>query len=101
MTDIDHDVIMTEVLNVADAKRRFSELIDRVGRGEQFIVARRGTPVLALVAPDRVDESVDVRPGGILSLVGLFSDWPEMEDDLRAVVASRHLARDRDGPDLG
>ena len=38
-------------LSVADAKARFSELIERVGRGERFVISRRGKPALALVPP--------------------------------------------------
>ena len=47
------DVVMTSelvhVINVTEAKRRFSELIERVARGERIIIARRGTPVMVPV----------------------------------------------------
>ena len=45
---------LVHVMNVAEAKRRFSELIERVGRGERIIIARRGTPVMGLVSPNEV-----------------------------------------------
>ena len=34
-------------------KRNFRELIDRVGDGERIVIARRGTPVMAVVLRTR------------------------------------------------
>lgn len=94
---------MSETIGVAEAKRRFSELLDRVRRGERFVIARRGKPEVALVPPD--DAAVDrpERPLGFLSLVGLFSDWDEHEVDdmVRDMYAARLRAKDRPAPDLG
>ncbi|MFN8224468.1 MAG: type II toxin-antitoxin system prevent-host-death family antitoxin [Gaiellales bacterium] len=88
---------MTETLNVSEAKRRFSELIDRVGRGEQFVIARRGKPVVALVSPTRIAQEVE-RPGGVLSLVGLFADWDGFDEVMDDVVKSRARAGRRGAP---
>ncbi len=44
-----NDIMTDETLGVAEAKRRFSELIERVGRGERFVICRRGKPAVALV----------------------------------------------------
>lgn len=33
-------------IGVAEAKRRYSELADRVGRGEAFVIVSRGRPVV-------------------------------------------------------
>jgi prevent-host-death family protein len=43
-------VSMTELVNVQDAKARLSELLDRVERGEEIVIARRSRPVARLVA---------------------------------------------------
>jgi prevent-host-death family protein len=40
---------MTIQLNIADAKARLSELIDRAERGEDVILARAGKPVARIV----------------------------------------------------
>jgi prevent-host-death family protein len=40
-----------ESVGTAEAKRRFSEWVDRVGEGERFLVSRRGRPAVALVPP--------------------------------------------------
>ena len=100
MTFRSHDVIMTEVVSVADAKRRFSELIERVGRGERFLVTRRGTPVLALVAPDDVPDERPQKRGlmavwGILEGVEGADEWYE---DMQRIVADRQNQMPRDVP---
>jgi len=91
---------MTEVLSVADAKRRFSELIERVGRGERFVIARRGKPVLALGPPDDVPEEPPQKRGlmavwGILEGVEGADEWYE---DMQRIVADRQNELPRDVP---
>lgn len=89
-----HDVIMTEVVSVADAKRRFSELIERVGRGERFLVTRRGRAVLALVPVHEagVDEDAPPRKRGFLALMGVLEGAEgadEWYEEMQRVVADR------------
>jgi antitoxin (DNA-binding transcriptional repressor) of toxin-antitoxin stability system len=90
----------TEMISVAEAKRRFSELIDRVGRGETILVSKRGKPALALVRPDRVSESSPGRPLGLLSGLGALADWEDIDEFVKEIYASRRRARDREVPDL-
>lgn len=84
---------MTEVISVADAKRRFSELIERVGRGERFVVTRRGKPVLALVAPASVPEEPErPRKHGFMALWGVLEGIDgadEWYEEMQRVVADR------------
>lgn len=90
-----------ESLNVADAKRRFSELLDRVARGERFVVTRRGRPTAVLVPPTdgvRADEPERL---GLLAFVGTVEEWPEYDEIMRDVVASRRKAGARPAPDVG
>jgi len=97
MTSRGHDVTMTEVLSVADAKRRFSELIERIQRGERFVVARRGRPVLALVPADEAERTAE--PRGLLSLVGaLGGEGDEFYEIMMDVYRSRQKARSRPVP---
>jgi len=98
MTSSGHDVIMTEVLNVAEAKRRFSELIDRVGQGERFVVARRGKPVLALVPAHEAERFEEEHRVGLLGLLGLAADIEGFDEVMEEVVRSRRKARDRPAP---
>jgi prevent-host-death family protein len=91
--------IMTEVVSVADAKRRFSELIERVGRGERFVVTRRGKPVLALVSPSAAAEEPDhAGKRGFMALWGALEGIEGAEgwyEDVQAIVADRanHMPR--------
>ncbi|TAJ46825.1 MAG: type II toxin-antitoxin system prevent-host-death family antitoxin [Herbiconiux sp.] len=41
---------MTEMVNVQDAKTRLSEILARVERGDDFILARGGRPIATLRA---------------------------------------------------
>ena len=93
---------MTEVLTVADAKRRFSELIERVGRGERFVVTRRGKPVLALVPPsDGVREEEPPRKRGFLALMGALEGVEgadEWYEEMQRIVADRQNQMPRPMP---
>ena len=90
---------MAGVLGVAEAKRRFSELIERVQRGERFVIARRGKPVLALVPPELGGDEDEPRQYlGLAALAGSLADWPEFDEIMQEVVASRRHARDREVP---
>ncbi|MCI0343222.1 MAG: type II toxin-antitoxin system prevent-host-death family antitoxin [Planctomycetales bacterium] len=77
-------------INVADAKKRLSELLGRVSyRGEEFVIARRGRPVARLVP---------LRPAGqphLASLKGWLDDDDPFFEALDEIVASRarHVPR--------
>lgn len=91
---------MLETLGVAEAKRRFSELIERVARGERFVVYRRGKPAVALVSPKDVGERPRGRPLGLAAVAGALGDWEELEDVVKEIYAARRKARDRSVPAL-
>jgi hypothetical protein len=40
------------------------------------------------------------RPGGLIALAGLFSDWNNMEADIKDITASRLRAGQRAAPKL-
>lgn len=90
-----------ETLSVAEAKRRFSELIDRVQAGERFIIARRGKPAIALVQPHEASDGEPRRPTGLLSLVGALADVEGFDEEIREIVRRRRYVKDRPPPDLG
>ena len=70
-------------IGVAEAKRRFSELLDRVRQGERFVIHRRGRPVVAMVLPEEVLRGPEVPPPiGLAAVAGALEEW----DDLAAVV---------------
>lgn len=51
---------MTASVGIFEAKTRLSELVERVERGEEVIITRRGTPVARLV-PANAQCSDEVR----------------------------------------
>ena len=69
---------MTLVVNVQEAKTRLSELLARVERGEDVLIARAGKPIAHLSAVD----SPPPRTFGILELTvpdSFFDPLPEAE----------------------
>jgi len=102
MAEFAENNIETHTLGVADAKRRFSELIDRVSAGEQFVVSRRGKPAVALVRPSA--ESLrpsNAAPVGLAALAGALADWDELDEVVEDIYAARQRSRDRPAPELG
>jgi len=99
----EYDLMATDpasnVLGVAEAKSRFSELIERVRHGERFVVARRGTPVLALVPPDQALAPTS-RPLGLAAIAGALAEWTELPEIVDEIYAARRRAGDRAVPDL-
>lgn len=90
-----------ELIGVADAKRRFSELLDRVDRGERIVIARRGRPAVALVPPGQdLDRDRRSAPAGFAVLAGALADWDELDDAIAAIEGARRGARDRPVPVL-
>jgi prevent-host-death family protein len=89
-------------LGVAEAKRRFSELIDRVDAGERFVITRRGDPavVLAPPTPDALRRTT-AKPIGLAAVAGALADWEDLEEAVEEIYAKRRASRDRPPPDLG
>lgn len=89
-------------IGTAEAKRRFSELADRVERGERFVISRRGRPVVALVSPEAGTPEAPRPPvKGLAALAGAMSDWDELDDVVAEIYAARDASTDRPAPDLG
>ena len=95
---------LVDVINVAEAKRRFSELIERVGHGERIVIARRGTPVMGIVPPNEVGGRAGGvtrrQPVGLAAVAGALSDWDDIDDAVAEIYAQRDRAVDRPAPEL-
>jgi prevent-host-death family protein len=86
-------------VSTAEAKRRFSELVDRVGEGERFLVSRRGRPAVALVPPTaELLEPGREPPRGLASLAGALAEWPDLDADVAEIYAARRGSVDRPAP---
>lgn len=94
---------MTETMSVAEAKRRFSELIDRVLDGERFVVTRRGRPVMSLspVPAESVSEPEAAPSGGLLALAGILEGAmtdEEVDEMVAEIYADRRRSKSRPLP---
>ena len=68
---------MSSVLNLTEAKAKFSEVVDRVSHGEEIIVTRMGHPVARITRYEPATASR--RLGffqGWIRLDEAFDDWP-------------------------
>lgn len=91
-----------ESLGTAEAKRRFSELVDRAGEGERILISRRGRPAVVLVAPTPdLLEPAPAPPSGLAALAGALSEWEGIDDAVEEIYAARRSSRDRPAPDFG
>jgi prevent-host-death family protein len=84
---------------VAEAKARFSELLDRVSRGERFLVLRHGRPTAALVPAAAVAEPAPA-PAGLAAVAGALAAWEDLEAVVEDVYTARRRAQDRPVPSL-
>lgn len=102
MTDIHQNDLQTGALGVAEAKRRFSELVDRVGSGERFVVSRRGRPAVALVPPTPEAMQGEAEgPIGLAAMAGALAEWDDLDEVVEEIYAARRRSSDRPAPELG
>lgn len=89
-------------ISVADAKRRFADVLGTVRyQGERYVVERNGTPMAALVPLEDLKETTEQpERAGFLALVGAFEDAPEYADSLDDAVRSRSTQGSRPAPAL-
>jgi prevent-host-death family protein len=67
-------------INLADAKARLSELVDRVEAGDSIDIARRGKPVARLTAVARPRKRIDLAL--LQSLTATLSPQSQSAGDL-------------------
>ncbi len=90
-----------ESVGTAEAKRRFSELVDRVGEGERFVVSRHGRPVVALVPPEpSLLDRASPAPSGLAAIAGALAEWDELDDIVADIYTARRTSEDRPVPAL-
>jgi len=54
------NAVMSQI-NLAEAKARLSELVDRAAAGERIVITKRGKPVLEMVKPRSAPERIDLK----------------------------------------
>jgi len=80
---------MTVQLNVAEAKAKLSELIERAEAGEEVIIARAGKPVVRLTAVTPADRKL-----GLFSHLGPLPADVCDPDPLDAMYAEQSIEED-------
>ena len=69
---------MSAILNLTEAKAKFSEVVERVSHGEEIIVTRMGHPVARII---RYEETAANRRLGFfegrIRIAEDFDDWPD------------------------
>jgi prevent-host-death family protein len=75
------------VVNVAEAKARLPELVQRAARGEEIVIARNGEPQARLGPLPPKRERVPGRGAGKWKVVGDFND--PLPDDVLAAFEGR------------
>ena len=89
------------MMGVAEAKRRFSELLDRVGVGERVVIQRRGRPAAVLVSATPVAlERAGAAPLGLAAVAGALADWRDLDAVVEDIYAARRDSADRPAPEL-
>lgn len=90
-----------ETISVAEAKRRFADVLGAVRhQGERFVIERNGTPMAALVPLADLDAVFPDQRGFLVLLEG-FAEHDEYADVLDDVVRSRSEQESRPAPVFG
>lgn len=92
-----------ETMNVTEARKQFSETLNRVHRGEaRVVVEKSGIPVGVLVSPEDaeelrlLDEKSERALKALEAMQAAFADVPEEEFDRelkRAIADAREIQR--------
>lgn len=72
-----------ETVNIHDAKTRLSKLVDQAAKGEPFIIAKAGRPVVKVMAIEAPEPSEVRRLGFLAGEIEVPDDFDRMgEEDI-------------------
>ena len=75
------------VVNIHQAKTHLSKLVDQAARGESFVIAKAGTPMVSVVAVDA--PTVPTRLGFLAGEISVPDDFNTMgETDIAALFGA-------------
>jgi prevent-host-death family protein len=92
---------MTKSIGVAEAKARFSELVNRASHGgERFLIERRGKPVGAIVSAEDLARLEGAQPApprrGLLAAVGAWAEMENLDEIFEEIMRQRDTRLDRE-----
>ncbi len=90
------------IINVAEAKRRFSELMNEVVyHKKSFLIARRGKPLVGLVPASEIKTTAPTSPlRGFLALVGTWGEFNDLDEVIEKIYQQRSEDKPRSVPPL-
>jgi prevent-host-death family protein len=71
-------VLAMETVNMHEAKTRLSQLVDRASKGEPFIIARAGKPIVRVTAIDSPEPGGEKRLGFLRGEIRVPDDFDDM-----------------------
>ena len=78
-----------ETVNIDEAKTHLSRLVDRAAKGEPFIIARAGKPLVKVVAIEAPEKPAS-RLGFMRGAIVVPDDFDRMEQEsIEAIFAGR------------
>lgn len=90
---------MSKTIGVAEVKRRFSEVIEKVSRdGEQIIIQKNHKPLAAMVSLkdfEIVKKSGRRENKGLLAAIGAWDDFEDIDGLIKQIYMARRKAKDR------
>ncbi|WP_331375816.1 type II toxin-antitoxin system Phd/YefM family antitoxin [Sinorhizobium chiapasense] len=70
-----------ETVNIHEAKTHLSRLVEKAARGEPFIIAKAGKPLVKVVALDQPSETEKRRIGFMTGEITVPDDFDRMGSD--------------------
>jgi prevent-host-death family protein len=70
-----------QTFNIHEAKTQLSKLVDQAARGEPFVIAKAGKPLVKVVALDAPDPSQTKRLGFMAGQIEVPEDFDRMGQD--------------------
>ncbi|HET8711469.1 MAG TPA: type II toxin-antitoxin system prevent-host-death family antitoxin [Spongiibacteraceae bacterium] len=68
-----------QTINISNAKRNLSRLVDRAAKGESFIIAKAGKPLVQVVPLDEPDYKPNRRLGFMARQIAVPDDFDRMK----------------------
>jgi len=67
-----------KIVNIHEAKTHLSRLVDAAARGEPFVIAKAGTPIVKVTAIDAPSQADQRRLGFLKGEISVPADFDEM-----------------------